>query len=216
MTVIIVSFVLTAVLSYFLGSVNFSIILTKKFTGTDVRTHGSGNAGATNVLRTAGKLPAALTFACDFLKTVAAILLAVLIANLLNVDTGIYLQFLKYTAGIGCLFGHIFPIYFGFKGGKGVTTFAAVVLMLDWRCFLICISIFVLVVLISKMVSLGSVIAVASVPVVTFLLEYFAHNRFALADALLSVVIASVIIFKHRANIIRVIHGKEAKLGSHK
>lgn len=213
MTIVIISFVITAIVSYLIGSFNFSIIVSRAVTHEDVRTKGSGNAGATNVLRTSGKLPAAITFLADFLKTVIAILLVSLIAKLLNIDP-FYIQFLNYTAGIGCLFGHIFPLYFGFKGGKGVTTFAAVVFMLDWRTFLICISIFIIVVLISRIVSLGSIIAVATVPVVTFAFQTFDNNPNALSHALLSLVIAFVIIMKHKTNILRLMAGEETKIGN--
>lgn len=215
MTLVILSFVVTTIVSYLIGSFNFSIIVTRLVADKDVRTQGSGNAGATNVLRTAGKLPAAVTFIADFLKTVIAIILVSVIAYLFKIDP-FYIQFLNYTAGIGCLFGHIFPLYFGFKGGKGVTTFAAVVFMLDWRAFIICISIFIIIVIISRIVSLGSIVAVASVPIVIFALQTFDNNPYALSHAILSLVIAFVIIIKHKTNIIRLMTGQETKIGHKK
>lgn len=209
----ILAYVLSAAVAYLLGSINFSIIITKKFMGTDVRRYGSGNAGATNVLRTAGKLPAALTFAGDFLKCVAAILFAVFLARLFNVDPE-YGRFIKYTTGIFCIIGHIFPLYFDFKGGKGVTSAAAVVLMLDWRCFVIGISIFMIVVLLTRIVSLGSLIAVTSVPISMYILKTAEHQSSAAIDTLLVLVITVIVFVKHRANISRLIRGTEPRIHS--
>lgn len=210
---IIIAYVITAVIAYLLGSINFSIIITKKFVGTDVREHGSGNAGATNVLRTAGKLPAALTFAGDFLKCVAAILMSMAIASQfhLNVEFG---QYIKYIAGIFCIVGHIFPLYFGFKGGRGVTAAAAIMLMLDWRCFCIGIGIFILIVLIIRIVSLGSLIATASIPVTTLIFQMADHKSYAVIDTLLVAVVAVIVFIKHRANIVRLFKGTEPRIQS--
>lgn len=207
----ILPYIIAAAAAYLLGSISFSIIITKKFAGTDVRSHGSGNAGATNVLRTAGKLPAILTFACDFLKCVAAILFSVLIAHLFHLN-GEFTQVIKYTAGIFCMLGHIFPVYFGFKGGKGVTTAAAVALLLDWRCFLIGIGIFLIIVLITRYVSLGSMLASASLPVSTYILTKTGDGSYALFNTALIAILAVIIIIKHRANIVRLIKGNESKL----
>lgn len=213
MTNVIFAYLLSAAEAYLLGSINFSIIITKKFKGTDVRSHGSGNAGATNVLRTAGKLPAALTFAGDFLKCVIAILMAVLIARLFNVNAE-YSQYIKYTTGIFCIIGHIFPLYFDFKGGKGVTSAAAVILMLDWRCFCIGISLFIIVVLLTRLVSLGSLIAVASVPVLTYIFQTADHQTYAVTDTLLVLIITVIVFIKHHANISRLLKGTEPRIHS--
>lgn len=212
---IIISYILAAVAAYLLSSISFSIIVSKKFTGMDVRTQGSGNAGATNVLRTVGKLPAAITFICDFSKCVAAILLAMLLARLFHL-TGEYSQYIKYTTGIVCLIGHIFPLYFGFKGGKGVTAAAAVMLMLDWRCFLIGIGIFIVLVLISRIVSLSSLIATVSIPFTTYIFQTADHQKYAAVDALLVAVITLIIIIRHRANISRLLKGTEPRIHSKK
>lgn len=213
MTNAILAYVLSAAVAYLLGSINFSIIITKKFKGTDVRRHGSGNAGATNVLRTAGKLPAALTFVGDFLKCVVAILLSMLIARLFNL-TGEYSYYIKYTTGIVSIIGHIFPLYFDFKGGKGVTSAAAVVLMLDWRCFVIGISIFIIVVLLTRIVSLGSLIAVTSVPIMTYIFHTASNQQYAVVDTLLMLVITVIVFVKHHANISRLLKGTEPRIHS--
>lgn len=210
MTNIILAYALSAVAAYLLGSIDFSIIITKGFTGTDVRKHGSGNAGATNVLRTAGKLPAILTFAGDFLKCVAAILMSVLIARLFRLD-GEFSQYIKYTTGILCMIGHIFPLYFGFKGGKGVTAAAAIMLMLDWRCFCIGIGIFIIVVLTIRIVSLGSLLASASIPITTLIFQIADNQKYAVTDTLLVAVITAIIFIRHRANIVRLFKGTEPR-----
>jgi glycerol-3-phosphate acyltransferase PlsY len=209
----ILSFVVSAVIAYLLGSISFSVVITEKFAGIDVRKKGSGNAGATNVLRTAGKLPGILTFVCDFLKCIAAILLANLVFIAFSMDSS-YLQYIKYTAGIFCMLGHIWPLYFGFKGGKGVTVAAAAVLMLDWRCFIIGIGIFIIMVLITRIVSLSSLIAAASVPVSMLILYLAFHRENAIAYVLLGTVIVAIIFVKHRANIVRLIKGEEPRIKS--
>jgi glycerol-3-phosphate acyltransferase PlsY len=211
------SFVLASIFSvvvaYLLGSISFSIVMTRIFAGTDVRQHGSGNAGATNVLRTAGKLPAILTFLCDFLKCVAAVLFSILFSRLFHIN-GEYGQFLKYTAGIFCMVGHIYPLYFGFKGGRGVTAAAAIMLMLDWRCFLIGISIFIIITLLTRFVSLGSILAGLSIPFLTLFFQTADHAEYAVVDTILVAVISLIIITKHRENIVRLIHGTEPRMQS--
>jgi conserved hypothetical integral membrane protein TIGR00023 len=209
----ILAYVISAVAAYLLGSISFSIIITKQFAGTDVRAHGSGNAGATNVLRTAGKLPALLTFAGDFLKCVVAIFITMAVANAFNL-TGEYRECLKYTAGISCMLGHIFPVYFGFKGGKGVTTATAIMLLLDWRVFLIAFVIFAVLVLITRYVSLGSVCAAASLPFTTIAFQIADHQRYPVINTLLVSCITLIIIVKHHENISRLLNGTESKIHS--
>ena len=210
---IIFSYLLSAAAAYLLGSISFSIIITKIFAGTDVRAHGSGNAGATNVLRTVGKLPATITFICDLLKCVVAILLSMLIARLFHLD-GEFSQYIRYTAGIFCMIGHIYPLYYGFKGGRGVTTAAAIMLVLDWRCFLIGIGIFILIVFITRIVSLGSLIATASIPVTTLIFQMADHQKYAITDALLVAVIMVIVFVMHRENIMRLLKGTEPRIQS--
>jgi acyl phosphate:glycerol-3-phosphate acyltransferase len=210
-TTIIIAYLLASAVAYLLGSVNFSIIITKKFMRTDVRKLGSGNAGATNMLRTAGKLPAIITFTGDFLKCVAAILISMLIANLFHIN-GEFAQYIKYTTGIFCMVGHIFPLYFGFKGGKGVTVAAAIMLMLDWRCFIIGIGIFILIVVFVRIVSLGSILACTSIVITTFVFQTMDHEIYAVTDTVLIAVIAAIAITKHRANIVRLFKGTEPRI----
>ena len=133
------AYILMAVIAYLIGSISFSVIISKKMAGFDVREKGSGNAGSTNVLRTVGKKAAAITLICDVLKGVIAILIAMIIGNIFkNVDKELIVQ----IAGIAVVLGHTFPIFFGFKGGKGVATSLGVLLMSNrTNLFSICISI---------------------------------------------------------------------------
>ena len=212
---LILPFIFAAVCAYLFGSISSSVIITKIATGTDIRKHGSGNAGATNVLRTAGKLPAVITFLCDFLKCIFAVLVAVLFAKIFNMKDE-YIQLLKYTCGIFCMIGHIYPVFFGFKGGKGVTVAAAIMLLLDWRCFIIGISVFIIIVLVTRLVSLGSVLSSLTLPFLTIFFQTIDRQPYAVADTLLVSIISAIIIFKHRVNIVRLINGTEPKIKSKK
>ena len=111
--------IVNAIIAYLIGSINFSVIFSKKMAGFDVREKGSGNAGTTNMLRSVGKKAAAITLICDILKGVVAILIAILLGNIFNADNK---AILVQLAGIAVVVGHTFPIFFGFKGGKGVAT----------------------------------------------------------------------------------------------
>jgi len=139
---------------YLIGSVNAAVIISKTFYKSDIRTHGSGNAGTTNMLRTFGKKAAAGTFLIDLLKGVFAALLGMLIMKLLSFDstTG------AVCGAIGAILGHNWPIYFSFKGGKGVLTSFAVLLVIMPIPSLICLGVFIVVVLITRYVSLGSML----------------------------------------------------------
>ncbi|MBQ1717405.1 MAG: glycerol-3-phosphate acyltransferase, partial [Ruminococcus sp.] len=132
---------LTAVIAYLIGSVNPAVIVTKIWTKgkKDIRDMGSGNAGFTNVLRSVGKVPAIITIVCDALKCVAAVLIGGLLFTLIAGDSAVSPQVInvgKYIAGIFCIIGHSYPLYFHFKGGKGVVSSAALMLTEDWRVFL--------------------------------------------------------------------------------
>lgn len=212
---LILPFLLCAVAAYIIGSISFSIIVTGFFAGTDVRNHGSGNAGTTNVLRTAGKLPAILTFVGDVLKAVAAIGFAIFIFYIFG-SVSVDSLTIRLVAGIFCVIGHIFPIFFGFRGGKGVATAAGVVLMVSWQSFLIVIGIFVLLVLITRIVSLSAIIAAAVLPFTVWCYLWLTHNSFLVLNTLLITIVAVILIVKHRANIKRLIKGVEPKLGQKK
>ena len=133
---LILPLLLSALVGYLLGSISFAILLTKAFAHEDVRAHGSGNAGATNVLRVAGKKASALTFLLDFCKCVASVLVGYFLVKHACVANGVDPEMARlgmYAAGFCCMIGHMYPLYFGFRGGKGVVTTAAMMLLLDWR-----------------------------------------------------------------------------------
>lgn len=219
-----------AIISYLLGSISFSIIVTKKFANIDVRTVGSGNAGATNVLRAAGLKASLLVFLLDFLKCALSVFIGsltfMIASNFFEYgDVGILRFYGAYIAGISCFTGHIYPVYFQFRGGKGVVTYAAMMAMIDWRLCVIELAVFILIVATSKMVSLGSVGTILLHPVLTFLMTYFvdyklgiltvwggASIEYVIASCCFAVVFAIAITSKHTANIKRILKGEESKI----
>lgn len=201
---IVVKLVLIAVLSYLLGSVNFGIILSRKIEKDDVRQHGSGNAGSTNMLRNYGKKMAALTIIGDMLKVAVAIIIARFIIG--SEDFNSYVIFIKSFAGLFCVLGHIFPCYFNFKGGKGVATCGGMVFMIDWRIGLILLAVFIIIVAVTKWVSLGSIIMAVLYPILMF-----AFYR-SLWITVISAVFAVIVIVAHRSNIKKLINGTESKI----
>lgn len=221
------SMLLAAVIAYLLGSISFAIIITKQVSGKDIRSFGSGNAGATNVLRSQGKLPALFTFIGDLCKSMLSVYFGGLLlcslqlapvagSTLLTHDTENLALVGKYLAGLCCVLGHIYPVFFGFRGGKGVMTILGMTLILDWRTAVIGLSVFALVVLISRMVSLGSIIAGISLPIATYLLRTYVYDQPWQTVSFCVVamaVITAIAIIKHRENIKRILAGTESKLG---
>ncbi len=201
--------VITAIIAYLIGSVNFSVIFSKKFAGFDVREKGSGNAGSTNMLRSVGKGAAALTLLCDILKGVVAILIAIGIGNIVkSADKGLLVQ----IAGIAVVIGHTFPIFFGFKGGKGVATSLGILLMTNWQIGLICLVFALVLMALTQMVSLGSCAAAVLFPVLTL----FIKDNYIVAEGgnyfIYSVILAIIVLYNHRSNIKRMLTGTENKL----
>lgn len=200
-------YILTAVIAYAIGSVNFSIIFSKKFAGFDVREKGSGNAGTTNMLRSAGKGLAALTLICDILKGIVAVLVAYGIGK---IGTNVKPEILIQLAGFFAVLGHTFPVYFGFKGGKGVATSLGILLLVNWQIGLICLVFALLVMVITRMVSLGSIMAAILFPVLTiFITEHYLING---NYIIFGIAMAILVIFNHRANLKRIYKGEENKL----
>ena len=184
----------------------------------DIREYGSGNAGMTNVLRSVGKLPAVLTFVGDFLKCVVALLLSQAFVALLAPESVEFYDVARYVAGVACVLGHIFPIYYGFRGGKGVVTSAAMIALTDWRVFLLVLLTFAIVFAIKRIVSLASVVCAALYPVYTFLFLFLVefegsplpnHGTHSMAYLLFataaSLFIGLTVIVKHKANIGRLL-----------
>ena len=207
------TYILMAVVAYLIGSVNFSVIISKKMAGFDVREKGSGNAGSTNVLRTVGKKAAALTLVCDILKGVVSILIAIAIGNIVkDMNKELLLQ----IAGIAVVIGHTFPIFFGFKGGKGVATSLGVLLMSNWQIGLICLVFALVLMILTKMVSLGSCGAAVLFPVLTlFINEHYTvltEGKSGKAYLIYSIILAVIVLYNHRSNIKRLLNGTENKL----
>ena len=207
------AYIIVAIIAYLIGSINFSIILSKKIAGFDVREKGSGNAGTTNMLRSVGKKAAAITLLCDILKGVISIGLAIIIGNISkNLDKELLLQ----IAGIAVVLGHTFPIFFGFKGGKGVATSLGVLLMSNWQLGLICLVFALVLMILTKMVSLGSCAAAILFPVLTlFINEHYTvltEGKNGNVYFVYSVILAIIVLYNHRENIKRILNGTENKL----
>ena len=196
-------YILMAVIAYAIGSVNFSIIFSKKFAGFDVREKGSGNAGTTNMLRSVGKGLAALTLICDILKGVVAILIAYWIGNISKDNTNP--EILIQIAGIFAVIGHTFPVYFGFKGGKGVATSLGILLLINWQIGLICLVFALLVMILTRMVSLGSIMAAVLFPVLTIFITPGDNSHYLVNEG-------SYIIFGFIMAIIGIYKGEENKI----
>ena len=204
------AYIIMAIIAYAIGSINFSVIISRKYAGFDVREKGSGNAGTTNMLRSVGKKAAAITLICDILKGVVSILIAVIIGNIVrNMDKALLVQ----IAGIAVVLGHTFPIFFEFKGGKGVATSLGVLLMTNWQIGLICLVFAIVIMAFSKMVSMGSVGAAILFPVLTlFIRNHFIVEATGLKYFFFSIVLAAIVAFNHRENIKRILNGTENKL----
>ena len=224
--VVILALIISAVIGYLLGGINWAIILTRIVQRKDIRDQGSGNAGMTNVLRSVGKLPALLTFVGDFLKCVAAVLLSQLIMNWMfmspdilftgRAPAGELLRCARYIAGAACVVGHIFPVYYGFRGGKGIVAAAAMIALTDWRVFLAVIATFGILFLWKKIISLASVACAALYPVYTFLIVFLVDFRrwgypmwYLLTAVGVSLFVGALVLVKHRANIGRLLRGEE-------
>lgn len=201
------AYIAIAIISYVIGSINFSVILSKKMAGFDVREKGSGNAGTTNMLRTVGKKAAAITLICDILKGIVSILLAILIGNFFqNLDKSLLVQ----IAGIGAVLGHTFPVFFKFKGGKGVATAIGIILLTNWQIGLICLIFGIVIIALTRMVSLGSTMAAVLFPILTI----FIHNNFIENGnyIVFGIILGAFVVFNHRANLKRIMDGTENKI----
>lgn len=210
MGLFVIKLVAVVVIGYLLGSLNTSLIV-GKFYGTDVRKHGSGNAGMTNTLRTLGKAAAVMVIAGDILKGVISYLLGNIIISSIPASITLNLAGIGgMAAGIAAIAGHNWPVYFGFKGGKGILTSFAVVLMMDWKLGLILLGIFAVIVAITRYVSLGSIIASVAFPIGA------AIKGNGTIFIIFSAVLAVLAVARHKANIGRLLNGSEAKLGQKK
>ena len=201
------AYIIVAVIAYLLGSISFSVIISKKMAGFDVREKGSGNAGSTNVLRTVGKKAAILTLICDILKGVVAVLIATLVGKIWKeLDGALLVQ----LAGIFVIIGHTFPIFFKFKGGKGVATSLGIVLLLNWQIGLICLVFALVLMVLTQMVSVGSIGAAILYPVLTLFISqnYIVPGTYIIS----SIIIAILVVFNHRSNVKRLLSGTENRI----
>nr|WP_297174032.1 glycerol-3-phosphate 1-O-acyltransferase PlsY [uncultured Agathobaculum sp.] len=191
----ITRFVIIALCAYLLGSLSFAIIVSKVTMGRDIRDYGSGNAGLTNAYRTMGAARTLFVLLGDIAKGAAAVSIGMLLAGPLG----------KLVSGIFVILGHMFPLYFGFRGGKGVLVGAVMLALFDWRIFLIAFALFFISVAATRWISLGSIMGAISFPIT---ITIFYH------DPVLSAMafgMAAAVIFMHRSNIMRMIHGQENK-----
>lgn len=196
-----------AIIAYAIGSINFSVILSKKMAGFDVREKGSGNAGTTNMLRSVGKKAAAITLICDILKGVVSLLIAILIGNIFQ---GLDKALLVQIAGLAVVIGHTFPVFFKFKGGKGVATALGIILLTNWQIGLICLIFGIFLITTTRMVSLGSIMAAILFPILTI----FIHNNY-IVDGnyiIFGILLGAFVTFNHRANLKRLLNGTENKI----
>ncbi len=211
MSDLLLPLLLVAAAAYFCGCFNGAVIVSKYILRDDVRSHGSGNAGLTNFYRTFGGKLTLVVILCDVLKAVIAIWVGMLLARQMVVDDAPVVMLSKYWAGLWCLLGHMFPCMFGFKGGKGILSGGTNAIMIDWRLALLVWGGFLILAVLTRYVSLGSVFAAAAFPVGTWL--FVSHNSVIMVLALL---LGGLVLYMHRSNIHRLLTGTENKFSLHR
>ncbi len=208
----------TLVAAYLIGSINGAVIVSKAFGQGDVRKEGSGNAGMTNMIRQRGIVPGLLTFLIDMLKGTAICLVAKLwVLPYAYGELGLSVlrpEYAVYYCAIFCIIGHIFPVFFGFKGGKGVSTTLGVGFVCCWKTAVVALSLFLLVFIVTRIISVSSLTAAVSLPILNifFATRIEGEGYAVLAQVLLVSVMSLNIIVSHRTNIVRLIKGEEKKL----
>lgn len=207
-----VAYIIMAIVAYLIGSINFGVLISKKMAGFDVREKGSGNAGSTNVLRTVGKKAAAITLVCDILKGVISVSIAVIVGIFVkDISPAILVE----LAAFFVIVGHTFPVFFGFKGGKGVATSLGILLIINWKIGLICLVFALAIMALTRMVSLGSISAAVLFAVLVMFAGDFRSAfivSFEFSYIIFAVVLAALVIFNHRSNLKRIMNGTENKL----
>ena len=209
--------VLVVIFSYLIGSVNFAVIFSKALMKKDVRNIGSGNAGTTNIMRNGGFVPGALTFVCDALKGFVASFAGKLVFDYIgsNADTWWAVPIYgAYLCGLACMLGHVFPIFFQFKGGKGVATSVGIYAVCSPVAIVLGLTVFAIVTIASKYVSVGSV--TAAITVVICSLIFRISDAAIMPQIIMSVAMGLIVILKHIENIKRIIAGTESKIGGKK
>ena len=194
--------ILVVVISYFIASINPAIIISNKVLNKDIRELGSKNAGTTNSIRIMGKKLGARVFVLDLLKVVISYIVILLISKLFNIQT----SSLSYSLYIlGSVVGHIFPVYYGFKGGKGVAVYLMSAMLVDAKATLVCLAFGVILILITRWVSLGSVCGT----ILLVILSIFMDTNF---NTIVLAIATTIVVVKHKSNIQRIFAGKENKL----
>lgn len=200
-----IGYIIILIIAYLLGNISTSYIIAKRLAGVDIRTQGSGNAGSTNVLRTLGKKAGAMTFIGDLLKGMVAVFIGYVIAKVMNID----IIMSGYIAVFGVVCGHNWPAFLGFRGGKGVATSLGAMIAVNPLIALSCLGIFLIIVAITKYVSLGSIIGIAASPIMMM----FLNNK---KGVIITLFLAISVTYTHRENIKRLLNGTERKIGQKK
>lgn len=209
----------TVVFSYLFGSLNSAILVCKIWKHKDIRDYGSNNAGLTNVLRVFGKGPALATLIFDLIKGVVAVVICrLVVTNAMDVTFFGDDKFIGYLSGFIVMLGHIFPVFYGFHGGKGVLLAATTLLTIDPLTCALSVGVFILLVVFTKYVSVGSIAAAISYPIFTFIVQMFIikYPEGAIPDTIVAAMIGAVIVYMHKPNIQRLMNGTENKFGSKK
>ena len=209
-----ICFALLIVVAYLIGSVNASIVISK-IRGEDIRKHGSGNAGATNMLRTYGKKMGVLALLLDAAKGILAVGMGMIVEAVLN-KMGIdntFTQAFKYICALFVVVGHNYPVFFGFKGGKGISTSGAVMFMMDWRAAIAVWVVALLVMAITKYVSLGSLCGAVMYIISPLFLCFIVDKEANWWFIIVCIIMAILATYRHRTNIVRLVKGTESKLG---
>lgn len=222
---ILIRGIITAVIAYLFGSISFAVIFTKMSSRKDIRDMGSGNAGFTNVLRSVGVVPAVFTLVFDFLKgVIAGFVGSWFFSTIECADVILADEIVVYGGLIGGVFaiiGHMYPVYFGFKGGKGIVTAAAMMAVTDWRVFLLIVATFLIMFFATRIISISSITCAALYGVYTFICTFFFdYNmgngqfslRYVIICTLFAFLLGAFVIIKHKENIQRLLKGEEKKL----
>lgn len=210
----VICLIISMIAAYLLGSVNFAVIITRLLAHKDIRDCGSGNAGMTNVLRTLGKGPAALTLLGDFSKGLFAVLIGRALFTFVAGQPDFFIG--EYLCAFCGLLGHLFPLYFGFKGGKGILVSAGALIALSPLAFLFCLAAFLIFAFSTQYVSVGSIAAAVTFPVAILVIRLVEGYPYAFLEAGMAVLIGGIVIFMHRSNIRRLIRGEENGFGKKK
>ena len=208
------AFLICALEGYLIGSINSSIVLSK-LKKNDIREHGSGNAGATNTLRVMGKSAAVVVVLGDALKAVVTFLLAWLIGHSFGLDAA-GTQYCKYIAALFTILGHNFPVFFGFKGGKGILTSTTIIFLFNWQIGIMVLLVGVALIVLTRYVSVGSLVGCVLYPM--FVLSFNSGETYFYKKAhlILALVLGILGIWRHKSNIKKLLKGKESRIGEQK